>query len=225
MYREWQCSMFNELKPTSRRTWNTALLLSLGIHVAVLLLLARHYSPVTVLPHEVALGTPYSSGSVIYLAPLGRERPHESAPLHVAKATAPKQEPSSRPKPVERKREEPSQTAVSAPDVTASAGSPYGVHIPGTPLTGPAVMPALPQVFPDPSVARSDLPPGVQGDVIVEVTIDEQGNVVKTAVLKGIRNDLDQKVIATVLGWRFKPATQDGVPIPSQQDVYFHFGN
>ena len=66
---------------------------------------------------------------------------------------------------------------------------------------------------------------GNNGDVIVEITIDEQGNVVKTAVLKGIRNDLDQKVIATVQGWRFKPATQDGVPIPSQQDVHFHFGN
>jgi periplasmic protein TonB len=65
---------------------------------------------------------------------------------------------------------------------------------------------------------------GNNGDEIVEITIDEQGNVVKTAVLKSIRNDLDQKVIATVLGWRFKPATQDGVPIPSQQDVYFHFG-
>ena len=66
---------------------------------------------------------------------------------------------------------------------------------------------------------------GNNGDVIVEITIDEQGNVVKTAVLKGIRNDLDQKVIATLQNWRFKPATQDGVPIPSQQDVHFHFGN
>ena len=93
----------------------------------------------------------------------------------MAKVTAPKPEPSSRPKPVERQREEASKTAENAPDVTASAGSPYGVHVPGTPLTGPAVMPALPQVFPDPAVARSELPPGIQGDVIVEVTIDEQG--------------------------------------------------
>ena len=84
---------------------------------------------------------------------------------------------------------------------------------------------ALPVIGPQPPISSSDLPMGNNGDVIVEITIDEQGNVVRTAVLKGIRNDLDQKVIATVLGWRFKPATQDGVPIPSQQDVHFHFGN
>jgi len=215
--------MFNELKPASLGTWNTALLLSFGAHVAVLLLLARHYGPVTVLPHEVALGTPYSSGSVVYLAPLGREHAHESAPLQVAKVTAPKQEPSSRPKPVERKREEPSQTAESAPDITAAAGSPYGVHIPGTPLTGPAVMPALPQVFPDPAIARSDLPPGVQGDVIVEVTIDEQGNVTDLKLTQGIGYGIDEKVLAVLRQWHFRPATRNGSSIASQHLVHFHY--
>ncbi len=68
---------------------------------------------------------------------------------------------------------------------------------------------ALPVIGPQPPISSSDLPMGNNGDVIVEITIDEQGNVVKTAVLKGIRNDLDQKVIATLQGWRFKPATQD----------------
>lgn len=214
--------MFAELKPTSRISWNTTLVLSFAAHGVVLLVLA-HRAPVTVLPHEVALGTPYSSGSVVYLAPLGRERAHDSEPLEMAKVTAPKQNLSSRPKPVARQREEASKTADSAPDVTASAGSPYGVHIPGTPLTGPAVMPALPQVFPDPPVARSDLPPGVQGDVIVEVTIDEQGNVTDLKLTQGIGYGIDEKVLTVLRQWHFRPATRNGSSIASQHLVHFHY--
>lgn len=214
--------MFAELKPTSLRAWNSALLLSFAAHGLVLLVLT-HRSPVTVLPHEVALGTPYSSGSVIYLAPLGRERAHDSEPLQIAKAKAEKQNLPSVAKPIARQREEASKTADSAPDITASAGSPYGVHIPGTPLTGPAVMPALPQVFPDPPVARSDLPPGVSGDVIVEVTIDEQGNVIDLKLTQGIGYGIDEKVLAVLRRWHFRPATRDGSSIASQHLVHFHY--
>ncbi len=126
-------------------------------------------------------------------------------------------------KPVARQREEASKTAENAPDVTASAGSAYGVHIPGTPLTGEAVMPALPQVFPDPPIARSELPPGVSGDVIVEVTIDEQGNVTGLKLTQGIGYGIDEKVLAVLRQWHFRPATRDGFNIASQHLVHFHY--
>jgi len=199
-----------------------ALLLSFAAHGLVLFLASRH-SAATLVPHEVALGTPYSSGSVIYLAPLGRERAHDSEPLRSAKVTKPQSELSSRPKAIARKREEPSKTSADAPDVTARAGSPYGVHIPGTPFTGPAIMPALPQVFPDPLVARSDLPPGVEGDVIVEVTIDEQGNVTDLKLAQGIGYGIDEKVLAVLRRWHFRPATRNGFNIVSQHLVHFHY--
>ncbi len=215
--------MFQELRPTSRRAWNTALLLSFAAHGLVLVLVTWQPSAATSLPHEVALGTPYSSGSVIYLAPLGPERAHDSAPLHLAKAAAPKRELALKAKPAERKREEPSKTVVDAADVTASAGSPYGVHIPGTPFTGPAVIPALPEVFPDPPVARSDLPPGVEGDVIVEVTIDAQGNVSDMKLTQGIGYGIDQKVLEVLRRWHFRPATRNGFNIASQHLVHFHY--
>lgn len=215
--------MFQELKPTSRINWTRALALSFAAHGVVLLVLS-HRAPVVVLPHEVALGTPYSSGSVIYIAPLGREHTQaESQPLQVAKLKAPKPDQSPRPKPVARQREEASKTADSAPDVTASAGSPYGVHIPGTPLTGPAVMPALPQVFPDPPIARSDLPAGISGDVIVEVTIDEQGNVTDLKLTQGIGYGIDEKVLSVLRQWHFRPATRNGLNIASQHLVHFHY--
>jgi len=215
--------MFEELKPTSRINWTTALLLSFAAHGVVLLMLA-HRTAVVVLPHEVALGTPYSSGSVVYLAPLGRERVHaESAPLEMAKVKASKPDLSPQPKPVARQTEQASKTAENAPDVTASAGSAYGVHIPGAPFTEPAVMPALPQVFPDPLVARSELPPGVSGDVIVEVTIDEQGNVTGLKLTQGIGYGIDEKVLAVLRQWRFRPASRNGLNIASQHLVHFHY--
>lgn len=216
--------MFEELKPTSRINWSTALLLSFALHGVVLLVLAHRPGAGVVLPHEVALGTPYSSGSVVYLAPLGREHTHpDSQPLEVAKLKAPKQDLSSRPKPVHRKRDDASKTGEDAPDVTASAGSPYGVHIPGTPFDGAAIMPALPQVFPDPQVARSELPPGVSGDVIVEVTIDEQGNVTGLKLTQGIGYGIDEKVLSVLRQWRFRPATRNGYNIASQHLVHFHY--
>jgi protein TonB len=215
--------MFEELRPTSRKRWEAALLISFAAHGVVLFVLSRHPGPATLIPHEVALGTPYSSGSVVYLAPLGPESARESEPLQLAKVTAPRQESPSRPKPIARQQEEPSKKASDAPDVTASAGSPYGVHIPGTPFTGPAIMPALPQVFPDPAVARSDVPPGVQGDVIVEVTIDADGNVTELKLTQGIGYGIDEKVLAVLRRWHFRPATRNGFNIASQHLVHFHY--
>jgi protein TonB len=83
--------------------------------------------------------------------------------------------------------------------------------------------PAFPVVFPDPAIYPWQLPKGLQGDVIVEVTIDEQGSVTETRILQSLQQDVDAKVLATVKNWRFKPATVDGVAISSRQDVHFHF--
>jgi protein TonB len=57
----------------------------------------------------------------------------------------------------------------------------------------------------------------------VEVTIDAQGNVTDTRVLQSLQQDIDEKIVATLRGWRFEPATVDGAPISSRQDVHFHF--
>jgi TonB family protein len=71
-------------------------------------------------------------------------------------------------------------------------------------------------VFPDPAIYPWQLPKGLQGDVIVEVTIDEQGSVTNTRVLQSLQQDIDEKVIATLRSWRFKPATVDGAAISSR---------
>jgi outer membrane biosynthesis protein TonB len=108
-------------------------------------------------------------------------------------------------------------------DETARGGSLYGARIPGAPLTGHEIIPALPQVFPDPAISRADLPPGVQGDVIVEVTIDENGNVVETWLIRGIGYGIEDRVLATLHQWHVRPASKDGVTIASQHIVTFHY--
>ena len=101
------------------------------------------------------------------------------------------------------------------------AGSPLGTVLEG-PLTGEEIRPALPVVSPDPHVASDELG-GLQGDVVVEVTIDDKGNIVQKVVVQSLNPAIDGKVLEALENWRFRPATRNGVPIASKQDVYYHF--
>jgi TonB family protein len=64
---------------------------------------------------------------------------------------------------------------------------------------------------------------GIEGDVIVEVTIDEQGTIVQRVVLHSLGPAVDNRVLAALEKWQFTPASKNGIPIPSKQDVYYHF--
>jgi TonB family protein len=65
----------------------------------------------------------------------------------------------------------------------------------------------------------------VHGEVVVEVTIDAEGNVVEEKLLRGVGYGVDEKVIAAIQGWHFQPATRNGVPIPSKHDVLYPLPN
>ncbi len=215
--------MFEQQPWTERKRWNRALIASFGLQSAVLLILVYPSKPRTVLPSEVALGTRGSYGTVTYLAPSGPEQAKSTEPLRTALRKTTVEKAAAAPKPVDRQRELANKIAAEAPVETAHGGSPWGSHVPGTPITGSEVMPALPEVFPDPAVTAADLPTGIQGDVIVEVTIDEQGNVVEEKLLKGIGYGIEDKVLAVLRNWHFRPATQNGVTIASQHIVHFHY--
>ena len=110
----------------------------------------------------------------------------------------------------------PGSTALAKP-----AGSPLGTVLEG-PLTGDEIRPALPVVAPDPIVASNELN-GLQGDVVIEVTIDEKGNIVQKVVIQSLAPAVDSKVLEALDNWRFRPATRNGLAIPSKQDVFYHF--
>lgn len=215
--------MFSELKSAGGKRWDFSLAASLVVHVAVLLALSYRGGLSLVIPSEVALGVPNSSGTVTYLAPIGLEKAQlaRDKPDPLPKLAQAKQLSVPKPLPPAETREDLSTEA--GLDHSAAGGTAYGSRVPGAPLTGHEITPALPQVFPDPAISRADLPTGVQGDVVVEVTIDEQGNVVELKLLRGIGYGIEERVLATLRQWRFRPASKDGVTIASQHIVTFHY--
>lgn len=103
----------------------------------------------------------------------------------------------------------------------AAAGLPYG-SVPGGPVYGDEIRPALPVTMPDPLVYPWELPP-TEGNVVIEFTIDERGDIVRTAVIQSMGPKLDEKALEAAQNWHFQPASHNGVAIASKQDYIFHF--
>ena len=113
---------------------------------------------------------------------------------------------------------QPTRQASSLPPV----GSPFGSSAFGL-YAGADVRPALPVVSRDPFVSIGEVGEGVEGDVVVEITIDEKGNIVEKKVVRSLNPVVDMKVLAALEAWRFQPATRNGVAIESKQDVSYHY--
>jgi periplasmic protein TonB len=110
----------------------------------------------------------------------------------------------------------PSQTSAPAPVPDATTGTDsWGSG---------SVQIALTTYSPSPTPDLSVLPHGIQGDVVVDVTIDPNGKVADLAVLHTLGYGIESSVIGTLKTWMFHPATKDGTPIASVQELHFHFG-
>lgn len=194
---------------------STSILAHLGL-LAVLLML--HPDAIRMTPYWVAHGDSGKNYRVIYVPSGGKEVAPPDIQKFTAPSTAPRRRFHNRPHPFD------SAPAIDADiaEKTSHAGSPVGTTITGM-VAGHEVRLAFPLVFPDPPIPRSELPQGLQGDVIVEVTIDARGEVVETRVLQAIGHGIDEKILSTLRTWRFTPATLDGVPVASKHDVHFHF--
>lgn len=206
-------------QPEAKRRWTTGKTLSLAAHLLFIYLLIAPPQAMIVLPMETMRGDRGASLAPIYMpaissdsgtrkkSPEHNKNTYAKNPRLVMAARKPKTLALALTDQLPKKPEEP------------HAGTDLGLFAYGL-INGHDVRPALPAIFPDPQVS---LPSGMQGDVVVEVTIDDQGNVIATRLLQGIGPSIDDKIIATLQTWHFHPATLDGQPIPSQHDVHFHF--
>jgi protein TonB len=79
---------------------------------------------------------------------------------------------------------------------------------------------ALTLVHPPP---RPNIPPGTHGDVVVDVIIDKRGRITDSKLVRGHGPAIDSTVLATIQQWTFTPATRDGIPIDSEQELLFHY--
>ncbi len=77
--------------------------------------------------------------------------------------------------------------------------------------------------FPPPKPDLSLLAHGATGDVILDIVIDASGKISAIKVTRGLGHGIDEAVLATVQQWTFRPATKDGQPIPSEQELLFHY--
>lgn len=120
------------------------------------------------------------------------------------------------------KKQDNSETqTLSAQGHGVQAGLPYGTLNRGQ-LYGEEVRPALPVATSDPVAYPWELPDS-EGNVVVEITIDEHGEIIAKTVLQSLGPKLDEKVLVALDNWHFHPATRNGSPIPSKQDAIFHF--
>ena len=82
---------------------------------------------------------------------------------------------------------------------------------------------ALQSFFPFPKPDLSALPRGTKGDVILDIVIDATGKISGIKMTSGLGHGIDEAVIATVQNWTFHPATKDGQPVASEQELHFHY--
>jgi TonB family protein len=146
------------------------------------------------------------------------ERARKQFQLRLRARLRPRTKPA--PLPLAESPSEPMSEPTMAANQPQAAGSSDGSAFDST--SSDEVRIALPVVSADPFVDRSELG-GRQGDVVVEITIDDKGNIVSKQVVKSFSPEIDNKVLAALQNWRFVPATRNGVPIASKQDVHYHF--
>ncbi len=215
--------MFAGLPTSTLRLRNyRAIAASVAFHLALLAAVIFHRPNVIGLaPAWLAYGDGSHSYRISYYPPGAKEQSADAKLVLPQRTSVAKPQPrSSVRKPVAHEEQVP--LSAEASDRNARAGSPLGTMIDG-PISGHEVHVAYPIVFPDPPVARSQLPPDLKGDVIIEVTIDPAGNVVETKIVQAIGHGIDEKIAATLRQWHYQPATLDGVPVASKHDVHFHF--
>lgn len=128
----------------------------------------------------------------------------------------PPKEPPPPPKLIVQKQVKPTMNKVKIeiPDIdlpTIAGGGPFLGNWEGNPLAEGDV---LPIVRINPQWPREALVEGIEGYVIVEVTIAADGSVRGVVVMESVpRRLFDRNVIRAVLKWKFKPRIVNGVPV------------
>jgi len=160
-------------------------------------------------PQGTNLLLTYSPGK----APLQTSAPNPKTQPKQAKSTTPL------PTPVAQKPKETTSSPNTNSPASAQPDSTAGADSLGSGNTNIALV----SYFPSPKPDLSTLPHGTKGDVILDVVIDTTGKIAEIKMASGLGHGIDENVIATVQQWTFRPATKDGQPVASEQELHFHY--
>lgn len=229
--------MFAQLSPATAHRQRRVLAVSCALHGLILVWLLRSPTPIRLNPNSVALGENGSSVTRLYWSSKNPDDSSHSSPDLATQRyrhqrlgqkltwKAPKQivkQPSVETPVARAEAQDNSSTqTLSALGHGAQAGQRYGTLNSGS-FYGDEVRPALPSRTSDPIVWPWQLP-DIAGNEVIEITIDERGDIVQKKVLVSLSPDIDEKCLAALENWHFHPATRNGTPIPSKQDAIFPF--
>jgi protein TonB len=194
-----------------RRTAPGGLLFSLGAHAGLILCLL---AAGVLVRHAVRVRTPgtkHGLPMMLYYTPGG-------APAKTARNVS-----KPKPKPQPSRLQAPVEAAKLQPRPANQAASPQKLPSQTSAFGDGDIQMALLQFSPEPKPDLSSLPPGTQGDVVLDIVIDTRGKIAQIKLVKGLGGAVDQSVIAAAERWTFTPATRDGVPIESSQQLLFHY--
>jgi len=229
--------MFAQLTPDNARHQRSVLVASCAVHGLLLAWLVRPPAPQRLTAVSVALGQNGTSLTRLYWSSKNPDNSSHSSsdmaseryrhlrlgqkltwktPAKLAKLPAPST-PLAR---ADAADNSPTQT-LSALGHGAQAGQAYGTLYNGQ-FSGDEIRPALPIATSDPVVWPWQLPES-PGNEVIEITIDEHGEIVRKTVLQSLGADIDSKCLAALDNWHFRPATRNGSPIASKQDAIFPF--
>lgn len=192
--------------------------ISLALHLLLLAWLVHSPAPIFIAPSSVTRGDGGTNVTRLYFGGRSGITQDRVAPLTLPPSA--RNEKLHHLAPIPAKKQAGNETTAALRDNQGPAGSPYGSISYGS-FLGMEVRPALPIVSPDPVFGPEQLD-GMSGDEAIEITIDEQGNIIATRVLQSLGPQVDERVLAALQQWRFSPATKNGVPIASKQDVHYH---
>ena len=88
---------------------------------------------------------------------------------------------------------------------------------------GPGVSAPIPIHKPEPPYTEEARLAKRQGSVLVSLVLDSEGVPRDIKLLRSLGFGLDEEAYRTVRGWRFKPATLDGEPVPVKANVEINF--
>jgi protein TonB len=183
---------------------------SFAVHAAFLSLFLIHRPP-TLIP--VSLPGDHE-GHLLLLT----YSPHGGSPPSTLQSTKPSALPTP-PRLVTKSMPTPAPPAAPAPSASASMASTAGADALGDGNMTIAFVANHPPPHPD----LSKLPSGMRGDVVVDIVIDQNGHVTKSSLTRGLGHGIDETVLATIQGWTFQPATRNGQPVASEQELLFHY--
>jgi protein TonB len=111
------------------------------------------------------------------------------------------------------------------PGTSYGPGPGNGGHVPAAApplLTGPTTAPTLLYKI-EPEFSEEARKARFEGTVVLWAEVDAGGRAVNVRVLRSVGLGLDEKAIAAVSQWRFKPGTHNGKPVPMPATIEVNF--